>query len=128
MQSVHCSTATKAPTAMKVTHATVKPRSASMATFHGMKCVGHAAKKGVSHIVNATASTTRAAGRRSTAVIECKKVAVLGAAGGIGQPLSLLMKMNRMVTDLALYDIANVAGVAADLSHCNTPVQVGFSP
>ncbi|KAI8106987.1 hypothetical protein M9434_001635 [Picochlorum sp. BPE23] len=29
-----------------------------------------------------------------------------------------------MVTDLALYDIANVAGVAADLSHCNTPVRV----
>jgi len=25
---------------------------------------------------------------------------------------------------LALYDIANVAGVAADLSHCNTAVQV----
>lgn len=45
---------------------------------------------------------------------------MLGAAGGIGQPLSLLLKMNRMVSELALYDIANVAGVAADLSHCNT--------
>ncbi len=32
--------------------------------------------------------------------------------------------MNKLVTDLALYDIANVAGVAADISHCNTPVKV----
>lgn len=57
-------------------------------------------------------------------MVECHKVAVLGAAGGIGQPLSLLLKMNPHVTELALYDIANVAGVVADLSHCNTPVKV----
>ena len=52
------------------------------------------------------------------------KVALLGAAGGIGQPLALLLKMNKLVSELSLYDIANVAGVAADLSHCNTPVKV----
>ncbi|KAI8996123.1 lactate/malate dehydrogenase [Gaertneriomyces semiglobifer] len=52
------------------------------------------------------------------------KVAVLGAAGGIGQPLSLLLKINPLVTDLALYDVANTAGVAADLSHINTPAKV----
>jgi malate dehydrogenase len=52
------------------------------------------------------------------------KVAVLGAAGGIGQPLSLLIKMSPLVGELRLYDIANVKGVAADLSHCNTPAQV----
>ncbi|KAK4255921.1 hypothetical protein QN277_008848 [Acacia crassicarpa] len=52
------------------------------------------------------------------------KVAVLGAAGGIGQPLALLIKMSPLVSDLHLYDIANVKGVAADLSHCNTPSQV----
>lgn len=52
------------------------------------------------------------------------KVAVLGAAGGIGQPLSLLIKMSPLVSDLHLYDIANVKGVAVDLSHCNTPSQV----
>lgn len=46
------------------------------------------------------------------------------AGGGIGQPLSLLLKMNKLVTELALYDIAGTAGVAADLSHCNTPVTV----
>lgn len=55
------------------------------------------------------------------------KVAVLGAAGGIGQPLSLLIKMSPLVSDLRLYDIANVKGVAADLSHCNTPAQVTIS-
>lgn len=46
------------------------------------------------------------------------------AGGGIGQPLSMLLKMNKMVTELALYDIAGTPGVAADLSHCNTPVAV----
>lgn len=33
-------------------------------------------------------------------------------------------QMNKLVTELALYDIANVVGVAADISHCNTPVKV----
>lgn len=50
-------------------------------------------------------------------------MAVLGAAGGIGQPLSLLLKMNPLVSSLSLYDIANTPGFAADLSHCNTPAQ-----
>uniref|UniRef100_A0AAU8GRB5 malate dehydrogenase n=1 Tax=Anoectochilus roxburghii TaxID=569774 RepID=A0AAU8GRB5_9ASPA len=52
------------------------------------------------------------------------KVALLGAAGGIGQPLGLLIKMSPLVSNLHLYDIANVKGVTADLSHCNTPSQV----
>ncbi|KXS17078.1 malate dehydrogenase, partial [Gonapodya prolifera JEL478] len=51
------------------------------------------------------------------------KVAVLGAAGGIGQPLSLLTKLNQHVSELALYDIVNTPGVAADLSHINTPAK-----
>jgi malate dehydrogenase len=51
------------------------------------------------------------------------KVAVLGAAGGIGQPCGLLMKMNPLVTELALYDIAGTPGVAADVSHVNTAAQ-----
>lgn len=66
-----------------------------------------------------------AAGRRRAVTVEARKVALLGSAGGIGQPLALLLKMNKLVTDLALYDIANVAGVAADISHCNTGVKVG---
>ena len=58
------------------------------------------------------------------------KVVVLGAAGGIGQALGLLLKTELPAgTELALYDIAPVTpGVAADLSHIPTPVKVeGFS-
>jgi len=56
-------------------------------------------------------------------------VAVLGAAGGIGQPLSMLMAMSPLVKRLALYDVVPVvAGVGVDLSHINTDVEVkGFS-
>lgn len=49
-----------------------------------------------------------------------RKVAILGAAGGIGQPLALLMKLNPLVSSLSLYDIAGTPGVAADVSHVNT--------
>jgi len=52
------------------------------------------------------------------------KVTVCGAAGGIGQPLSLLLKQNPLVTNLALYDIVHTPGVAADLSHINSKSQV----
>ncbi|SCV05235.1 LANO_0H03026g1_1 [Lachancea nothofagi CBS 11611] len=48
------------------------------------------------------------------------KVTVLGAAGGIGQPLSLLLKMSPYVSRLALYDLRLAPGVARDLSHINT--------
>ncbi|KAG4219780.1 hypothetical protein PC116_g31741, partial [Phytophthora cactorum] len=57
------------------------------------------------------------------------KVTVLGAAGGIGQPLSLLLKLNPRVTELALYDIRGAPGVAADVSHINTKSTVkGYDP
>jgi malate dehydrogenase len=54
------------------------------------------------------------------------KVAVLGAAGGIGQALSLLLKTQLPAgSDLALYDVAPVVpGVAVDLSHIPTAVTV----
>lgn len=58
--------------------------------------------------------------RFSAATTALPKVAVIGAAGGIGQPLSLLLKMNPHVGDLSLYDVVNVPGVAADLSHINS--------
>lgn len=46
------------------------------------------------------------------------KVAVMGAAGGIGQPLSMLMRCSPLVGELSLYDVAPVVkGVACDLSH-----------
>ncbi len=57
------------------------------------------------------------------------KVAVLGAAGGIGQALSLLLKTQLPAgSELALYDVAPVVpGVAVDLSHIPTDVKVeGF--
>jgi Malate/lactate dehydrogenases len=54
-------------------------------------------------------------------------VAVLGAAGGIGQSLSLLLKMNPLIPSLSLYDLRGPAGVAADLSHPNPACSVeGF--
>jgi len=63
----------------------------------------------------------------STSSANNTSVAVMGASGGIGQPLSLLLKLNPAVTKLALYDIVHTPGVAADLSHCETKaVTTGF--
>lgn len=58
-------------------------------------------------------------------------MAVLGAAGGIGQPLSLLLKalpksqktQEPLLGRLALYDIANM-GMSVDLEHISTNVTV----
>ncbi|KAG6429864.1 hypothetical protein SASPL_107919 [Salvia splendens] len=52
------------------------------------------------------------------------KVAILGAAGGIGQTPSLLMKLNPMVSHLSHYDITGTTGVAADVSYVNTRSEV----
>lgn len=52
------------------------------------------------------------------------QVAVLGAAGGIGQPLSLLLKQDPLVTGLSLYDIRGAPGVGADISHIDAPGEV----
>ncbi|KAH9655344.1 Malate dehydrogenase 2 (peroxisomal) [Citrus sinensis] len=55
------------------------------------------------------------------------KVAILGAAGGIGQPLAMLMKINPLVSVLHLYDVVNTPGVTADISHMDTGAVVrGF--
>jgi len=59
------------------------------------------------------------------------KVCVCGGAGGIGQPLSLLMTLDKNVKEVSVYDlnIAMVppAGVAADLGHIENKVEVkGF--
>lgn len=60
---------------------------------------------------------------------EMVKAVVLGAAGGIGQPLALLLKANPLVTELGLYDIVNTPGVAADLAHISTAAKVeGYLP
>ena len=54
------------------------------------------------------------------------KVSVLGAAGGIGQPLSLQLKNSLPAgSELALYDVnPMVPGVGVDLSHIPTAVKV----
>jgi len=56
------------------------------------------------------------------------KVCVGGGAGGIGQPLCMLMAMNENVKELCVYDLdiamVPAAGVAADLSHLEKRVKV----
>ncbi|ODV85908.1 hypothetical protein CANARDRAFT_27980 [[Candida] arabinofermentans NRRL YB-2248] len=65
----------------------------------------------------------------SSSAANAYKVTVLGAAGGIGQPLSLLMKLNHKVTQLSLYDLRLGAGVATDISHIPTNSTVtGYGP
>ena len=44
--------------------------------------------------------------------------------GGIGQPLSLLLKMDPLVSSLSLYDIRGAPGVAADISHVDVAGEV----
>ena len=52
------------------------------------------------------------------------KVGVLGAAGGIGQPTSLLCKISPLIDEVELYDVVGTPGVAADISHCPTRAKV----
>ncbi|MCJ1406429.1 hypothetical protein MMC19_000494 [Ptychographa xylographoides] len=57
------------------------------------------------------------------------KAVVLGAAGGIGQPLSLLLKACQLVDELSLYDVVNTPGVATDLSHISSIAKItGYLP
>lgn len=52
------------------------------------------------------------------------KVTILGASGGIGQPLCLLLKQSPLIKQLALYDLITAEGVSKDLSHIDTPCKV----
>ena len=54
------------------------------------------------------------------------KLTLLGAAGGIGQTLALLLKLNLPAeSELALYDISPVTpGIAVDISHIPSAVKV----
>lgn len=64
----------------------------------------------------------------STSAAALSRVTVIGAAGGIGQPLSLLLKSNPEITALNLYDLRGAPGVAADISHVNTKsIVTGFA-
>merc|ERR1719394_1218810 len=71
----------------------------------------------LSSLRSAAASTSRALSQQQRGF----KCSVLGAAGGIGQPLLLLLKLNPRVTELTCYDVAPITpGVAADLSHISS--------
>ncbi|KAI6122380.1 malate dehydrogenase [Pisolithus croceorrhizus] len=76
----------------------------------------------------AARSLTSSARLFSTSAARHTKVAVLGAGGGIGQPLSLLLKTDPHVSSLSLYDIRGAPGVAADVSHVDTPSEVRGYP
>lgn len=56
------------------------------------------------------------------------KVVVCGGAGGIGQPMSMLMAMNPAVGELCVQDVTMAmvppSGVAADLGHLERPSNV----
>ncbi|CAF9911855.1 MAG: hypothetical protein HETSPECPRED_000467 [Heterodermia speciosa] len=57
------------------------------------------------------------------------KAVVLGASGGIGQPLSLLLKASPTIDELSLYDVVNTPGVTADLSHISSIAKItGYLP
>jgi lactate/malate dehydrogenase family protein len=60
--------------------------------------------------VPSLAQTAQLASITDILLFQSSKVAVLGASGGIGQPLSLLLKLNPRVTELALYDIRLAPG------------------
>ena len=73
---------------------------------------------------------TRSASRRSPVARDCRRwiqSCRFSAAGGIGQSLSLLLKMNPMISDLALYDVGEIVkGVAVDLSLQHGVYQSGY--
>ena len=69
------------------------------------------------------------------AAIQCNAVVRRGATVGFPRRCSapraasasrspLLLKADPLVSGLSLYDVVNTPGVAADLSHCNTPASV----
>merc|ERR1719172_481829 len=67
---------------------------------------------------------SRSAASRLGARFKSTKVAVLGASGGIGQPLALLCKLSDNIDEVACYDVVGTPGVAADLSHCPTKAKI----
>ncbi|BES92214.1 Malate dehydrogenase [Nesidiocoris tenuis] len=48
------------------------------------------------------------------------KIAVMGAMGKIGQPLSLLLKQSPWFDEIAVHDTANPKGLALELNHVDT--------
>merc|ERR1712139_208414 len=70
-------------------------------------------------------SLLKASGRsfHASSVVNTK-VCVVGGGGGIGQPLAMLLSMNPQVSHVSVFDMVGAPGVAADLSHIDTPAKV----
>ena len=96
----------------------------TLPTHHCLRCFVLPRSSGPPCHCLITMALSRAASRAMSTATAGKKVSVLGAAGGIGQPLSLLLKEHGLVSDLSLFDIVNTPGVAADLGHINTGAKV----
>jgi hypothetical protein len=105
-------------------HTERAPSGAASGTSSSFLWVG-AAVEGCPRQHNQQPSTHRAAASRAACLQF--KVALLGAAGGIGQPLSMLMKLSPYISELSLYDVANTPGVAADVSHMSTGAAEGHA-
>ncbi|OQE26241.1 hypothetical protein PENSTE_c005G01759 [Penicillium steckii] len=52
------------------------------------------------------------------------KIALIGAAGQIGTPLSLLCKSSDFFDEISLYDLVHAPGIATDLNHIDTRAKV----
>ncbi|PWY80859.1 malate dehydrogenase [Aspergillus sclerotioniger CBS 115572] len=52
------------------------------------------------------------------------KITLVGAAGQIGTPLSLLCKTSDLFDEISLYDLVHVPGIATDLMHIDTRANV----
>jgi len=84
----------------------------------------------LNRIITNSTKNTNAVKFFSKTVSAKTNVAILGAAGGIGQPLSMQLKLQNPkipINKLNLFDIVNTPGVAADISHIPSQVKVeGF--
>lgn len=52
------------------------------------------------------------------------KVTIVGAAGRIGKPLSLMLKQSPLIDELALYDVRPTCDFALELGHIDTNCKV----
>ncbi|KAG5888053.1 hypothetical protein JTB14_032860 [Gonioctena quinquepunctata] len=52
------------------------------------------------------------------------KVTVVGGAGKIGQPLSLMLKQSPLIDELCIHDVRPTGGVAMELNHIDTNCRV----
>lgn len=91
-----------------------------------------AAARGLARQALAVQSSRFMIGQRYMSAKAQFKVVVCGGAGGIGQPMSMLMAMNPLVKELSVQDVTMAmippSGVAADLDHLEKPCRVkGFA-